>query len=45
MGCRWSWFIILIDCVIALEEVPLTPGSEAVFIVAHESVDRSGAVG
>ena len=33
-------FIILIDCEIALTEVPLTPSSEAVSIVAHESVDR-----
>ena len=30
-------FIILIKCEIALKEVPLTPGSEAVSIVAHES--------
>ena len=27
--------IILIDCGIALEEVPVTPGSEEVSIVAH----------
>ena len=32
--------IILIDCGIALKEVPLTLDSEAVSIVAHESVDR-----
>ena len=29
--------IILIDCGIALKEVPLTPGPEVVSIVAHES--------
>ena len=29
--------IILIDCRIALNEVPLTPGSESVSNVAHES--------
>ena len=32
--------IILIDCGIALNEVPLNPGLKAVPIVAHESVDR-----
>ena len=29
--------IILIDCGIALKEVPLSPDSEAVSIVAHDS--------
>ena len=29
--------IILTDCRIALEKVPLTQGSEAVSIVAHQS--------
>ena len=33
--------IILIDCGIALKDVPLTPGPEAVSIVAHQSrLDR-----
>ena len=32
--------IILIDCGISLNEDPLTPGQEAVPIVAQESVDR-----
>ena len=32
--------IIFIECGIALKEVRLTPRSEAVSIVAHESVDR-----
>ena len=36
--------IILIDCGITPKEVPLTPGSEAVSIVAHESVDRGSNV-
>ena len=31
---------ILIDCEIALKKATLTPGSEAVSIVVHESVDR-----
>ena len=33
-----NWSIILIDRGIALKEVLLTPGSEAVSIVAHESI-------
>ena len=37
---RTARLIILIDCGIALKEVPLSWGKEAVFIVAHESVDR-----
>ena len=32
--------IILIDCGFALKKVPLTSGSEAVSIIAHESVDH-----
>ena len=32
---RWS--IILIDCAIAMKEVLLTPISEAVSFLAHES--------
>ena len=32
--------IILIDCDISLKEDPLTPGPEAVSIVAHQSADQ-----
>ena len=40
---RIDRLIILIDCEFTLMEVPLSPGSEAVSIVAHESrVDRRG---
>ena len=38
-----SCLIILIDCGIALKDVPLTPGSEAVSIVAHETVARGSS--
>ena len=36
VGTKENFFFI-IDCGIALKEVPLTPGPEAVSIEAHES--------
>ena len=31
---------IILDCEIALKEVPLAPGAKAVSIVTHQSVDH-----